>query len=168
MDGAHDLYQVEGNARNVGRVTIDAVFSYFVPQYPQSAALMEKLKGRQGLLQMGILDGQTSIDTGSEIYLICHTLEFDMKASEQIPKPGRYAAICSGDAWAGRIFFTPSPEAEKQLVLLRETVKEDITEIEQRLLINRIVLTIAPLVLFLILSAAVWAIRRATAFVKAG
>lgn len=169
MDGAHDVYSVEANARTIGRVTVDQVIPYNeLRANPQGDAQMKSLVGRPALLRMGIEDGQRSADTGSEIYLFCHTLDFDKKPLEWFPKPGRYTAQCVAETWGGYISFSPSAEAEKPLVLLRDAVTEEVTDRETHLLTERITLTLAPFVLFLILSAAVLAIRRATAFVRAG
>lgn len=169
MDGAHDVYQVEANARTIGRITVDAVAGYSLPKpTPLGEAQMQSMKGRPALLRMGIEDGQRSVVTESETYLFCHTLDFDMKPSEWVPKPGPYTAECVADEWGGKVSFTASPEAEKQLVLLRDAVNVEVSERERMLLTERVVLTLAPLVLFLILSAIVWLTRRAAAFVKAG
>ena len=82
MDGAHDFYQIEAAARTIGRVTVDVAEAYSIPRpNPQGVAQMEGPKGRPALLRMGIEDSQRSADMGSEIYLFCHTLDFDMKAS---------------------------------------------------------------------------------------
>nr|CAD6612931.1 hypothetical protein RKHAN_02532 [Rhizobium sp. Khangiran2] len=169
MDGAQDVYQVEANARTVGRVTVDAVAAYTLPKpTPLGEAQMQSMKGRPALLRMGIEDGQRSAVTDSEIYLFCHTLRLDMEPSEWVPHPGPYTAECVADEWSGRISFTPSPDAEKQLVLLRDAVNAEVNDRERQLLTERVVLTLAPLVLFLVLSGIVWLTRRATAFVKAG
>lgn len=169
MDGARDVYQVEANARTLGRVTVDVINPYTLPKpTPLGAVQIQGIQGRPALLRMGIEDGQRSVDAGSEVYLFCHTLHFDMEPSQWVPKPGPYTAECVADEWSGRVSFTPSAEAEKPLVLLRDAVNAEVNDRERQLLIERVVLTLAPLVLFLILSGIAWLARRATAFVKAG
>lgn len=169
MDGARDVYQVEANARTVGRITVDTVIPYneLIPN-PEGVAQMQSLTGRPAILQMGIEDGQLSEDAGSEIYLFCHTLDFDKKPLEWFLKPGRYTAQCVADAWGGYISFTPSREAENHLRHLQDAVNDEVSGRERQLLLEQVVLVVAPLVLFLVLSAVVWLTRRATAFVKAG
>lgn len=169
MRGAHDVYMIEANARMFGWVTVDSVAAYTLPKpTPLSEQKMKGLIGRPALLQMGIEKGQRPPDTGSEVYLSCHTLDLDLKPSEWIPKPGPYTASCWSTEWEGRVSFTPSPEAEKQLVLLRDAVNEEVSSQEREYWGGQIFVTLLPLVLFLILSAVVWLTRRATAFVKAG
>ncbi|KQS74309.1 hypothetical protein ASG25_21165 [Rhizobium sp. Leaf384] len=129
---------------------------------------MQALEGRSAILRMGIEDGQRSVDTGNDVYLFCHTLDFDLEASSWMPQLGPYTATCVAETWSGKLSFTPDPEAEQRLILLRNAVAEQVTATERDSVFRRIALVIAPLALFLILSAAYWMISRATAFVCAG
>lgn len=160
----------EGDARTLGRATVEQVIPYSneVIRNPQATALMQKLVGRPAMVRMGIEGSQRSVDLGSEIFLYCHTLEYDKEPLSWFPNPGAYTAQCVAEDWGGYISFKPSPEAEQQLALLRDGVTEEVGKIERDFWIHRVVLTVAPLFLFLILSGIVWLTRRATAFVKAG
>lgn len=170
ISDTHVFYIVEGDARTLGRVTVDEVVPYSteVLTNPQAPAQMEKLKGREAMMRMGIEKEQRSVDLGSEIFLFCHTLTLDMDSRPYFNNPGPYTAQCVADGWGGYVSVKPSPEAEQHLKLLRDGVAEEVGKIERDFMIHRVVLTIAPLVLFLILSAVFWTTRRATAFVRAG
>lgn len=168
IDDTHVYYVVEGDARLLGRVTIDEVVPYLDIMNSQEPAMMEKLKGREAMMRLGIEKGQRSVDLGSEIFLYCHTLQLDMKPRPYIKNPGPYLADCVADNWGGLIAFTPGQEAGQTLALLRNAISEEVDKKERDYLMHRIVICLYPLALFLILSGSVWVMRRAAAYVRAG
>lgn len=151
------------------RVTVDDVALYAGMRYPPEVeAAARQMVGRTAVIFLGIEDGMRSFDNGNEIFLWCHTLEYDMEPGSWLAQPGPYAADCTGDDWGGYVSFTPSQEALRSLTPLRSAVSDEVGDIEVAFWGHSIAVTLAPLVVFLILSAIVWMTRRAAVFVRAG
>lgn len=162
-------YLVEADERTVGRVTVQSIVLHHGLRNPRAAeTAVQKLIGRTAMLHLGVSKDERSVDFGGAISLFCNTLEYDKEPLSWFPNPGPYNAVCVGDDWSGYVSFAPNPEAQRSLALLRNAVGDEVGKIEREFWVHRIGLTVAPLVLFLIVSAIVWLTRKAAAYVRAG
>ncbi len=162
-------YWVAADAIVLRRVTVDNVTLNEGMGYPPEVeAAARQMLGRTAVMFLGIEDGMRSFDNGNEIFLWCHTLEYDMEPTSWLSQPGPYTATCTGDDWEGHVSFTPSQEALRSLTPLRSAVSDEVGGIEVEFWVHSIAVTLAPVVVFLILSAIVWMTRRAAMFVRAG
>lgn len=162
-------YLVEADERTVGRVTVQNIVLHNGLRDPRAAeTAVQKLIGRTATLHLGVGKDERSVDFGGDAFLFCNTLEYDKEPLSWFPNPGPYNAVCIGDDWSGYVSFGPSPEAQRSLTLLRNAVGDEVGKIEREFWVHRIGLTVAPLVLFLIVSAIVWLTRKAAAYVRAG
>lgn len=162
-------YYVQAEAMVLRRVTVDTVTLYSGMGYPpESFAAVRAMEGRSAVLFLGVEDGMLSFDNGTDLFLWCHTLEYDGAPGSWLPQPGPYSATCAGEGWAGQVTFTPGQEALRSLTPLRNAIDDEVGDLGFAFWAHSVALTLAPLVVFLILSALVWMTRRATVFVRAG
>lgn len=150
----------EGSERFISGAKIVSVDPY----YGNSASGQATLKsfiGRTANLHLGITQNSKSYIFPEGMALACNELD--------LPMPGqRFVAACFGDGWSGKFAFEVTGVGKDRLERLQLAVADELADIRRDYRIYQIVMYPIFLYLFLLVSGAIWLVRLASRYVRAG
>lgn len=131
---------------------------------PSARPVIDQLVGKRAVMTLGT-DGSHSspLMLENRVFLSCSGLIYRNNNT--------YLAHCYSEewgGWGGNIEFIASGESQQSLVNLNTSISEEIEKLDRNTVIFWIVITLVPVLAFLILSLFVFWLSRAYRYVKNG
>lgn len=155
------LVFAEATSRTLNDIRVSAASPY-LGSGQHAADVMNSLVGSQNTsIQLGFESGQRSYLGDGVNILLCHSLVFKESSND-------YEAACFGEGWGGIITFGAFGDSKRTLVDLETQVSDEVNRFFVSRIVEKAILWPMFIYLFLLLSLAVYLIRKAARYVNAG
>ena len=160
-------YYIMTTPRHIGVINISNAKNLqgFPGQYPNAVQLVEKLNNINAF--MSLTGTYYSQIINNEWYLNCNELLIDYD-NINYNTDNEHTVYCNSQEWSGLFEVQAFDAAQENITKLEQAVRRKIERFEHNYIVDKSIVTLLPLVVYLLLSALVWIVIRAYRFVKAG